>query len=211
MEEKYRSVKPGDIVTLSDFQTEMDFGGPTDFEIVRKRHYTHKLFEMICCDLENEQAGLMLMIKEVDRVCELRVYVLDHEGTKKELKEDGWEHWEEDGDRLFPAFSAEIPADESLEEGQKKEDGFLTVTFRQKSFGAFYDVAVCDITGDEDRDNQDSERITTVGEYVTDQEVMNPEAFIEWSGDYEGGWVEVYYGAQVQPSHLEIFSVSNFS
>ncbi len=46
----------------------------------------------------------------------------------------------------------------------------------------------------------------TLAEYFTNDETHgNPYCFIEWTGDSENGWIEIWYGCEIKPEDLEFF------
>jgi len=192
-----KELKKGDIVTLSDPQTEIIMGGPSDFEIIEKRTYSHDLFKIYAYVLSGakEEDNLFFMIKVVDGQYDLRVYYLDHGGTKEEVLGEGWNHWNEDGDSFSLEFIAEMATDED-------ENSYEKIVFKQKDFGAFYDVILHKYI---DREGDAEELLTSICEYETEEEIENPDVFIEWTGEFKGGWVEVYYGSLIHSSHVEAY------
>jgi len=193
----YTKLKKGDIVTLSDPQTEVLMGGPADFEVGEIRVYTHDFFTIYAYQLRGnkEDDNLFFMVKVVDGEYDLRVYYLDHGGTQEELLEEGWYHWTEDRD----AFAQQFVVEYTDEDSKVSEE----VVYRQKSFGPFYKTILKrNISGTTE------ELVASICEYESEGDIDNPEVFIEWSGEYNGGWVEVYYGAQLHYSHVEIFPCS---
>jgi len=191
----YTELKKGAIVTLSDPQTELLFGGPADFEVGETRLYTHEFFTIYAYQLRGskEDDNLFFMVKVVDGEYDFRVYYLDHGGTQEELIEEGWFHWTEDKD----AFSQQFVVEYTDEDNNVSDE----VIYRQKSFGPFYKTILKrDISGTTE------ELVASICEYESGEDIDNPEVFIEWSGENNGGWVEVYYGAQLHYSHVEVFS-----
>ena len=48
--------------------------------------------------------------------------------------------------------------------------------------------------------------IVTLAEYITEDETNgNPYCFIEWAGDNNDGWLEVWYGCEISINDIEIY------
>ncbi len=194
----YTKINKGDMITLSDPQTEVVMDGPGEFEVKEKRVYTHELFKIYAYLLhaEKDEDDVFLMVKVVEEDYDFRLYYLDHGGTQEELIDEGWGHWSEDGDSFAAEFTVEIPTGET-------EDSFEEITFKEKDFGPFYKTILNRYT----TPGEDSEElVASIAEYETQEDIDNQEAFIEWTGEYNGGWVEVYYGSRIHNSQIEVYT-----
>ena len=176
----------GDIMTLSDLQTIASFNATdgVDFTIeeVRIYHEPGDLFTYTGYVTEEiNDRRYMLIIRQVDDVADLLLFYLDQEGNAEEYVDA---IINEDGDDFEQNFEVEI--DE------------VDVTWIKKSSTIF---------GVEVEIDEEVKLPLTLCEFGTNEEINNPIAFIEWSGDVEEGWLEMWYGCSIKEYEVEILSV----
>jgi len=233
--------KIGDIITLSDLQTQKEFNEMSvDFRIKEVRTYREPsgLFKYTGYiagykpkDSEEENI-IMLMVRQIDDDYDLLVYYMDNEGpagdfgplflvTESEEDENTEEDDEESvdveiniGDDSYANSDyedEEAQEDEEDEEDGPDEDlvksfevdmdtekGTSHVTWVKKTMGTVFGVDVNSTDTGKD--------VKTIAEYATDDDTDgNPHCFIEWTGDTEEGYLEMWYGCDVEPELTEMY------
>lgn len=186
----------GDIITLSDLQTQNEFDElSVDFVVKETRVYTEPngLFTyhayLVDSPCEDEEQTLMLLVRESGDAFDILVFYRDQDGDAC-----GYEGlFEDDGQDLLERFEVDLHLPEDKESHvvwDKKQAG--------STFGTETDVV--------DGDGNPSHDIKTLAEYFTDDDTGgNPHCFIEWTGEADAGWIEVWYGAEIRPEDIEIF------
>lgn len=77
-------------------------------------------------------------------------------------------------------------------------DSEYDVTWDKKDAGSTFGVEFHSTDGGDDT--------KTIAEYFTNDENRgNPHCFIEWTGDSQKGWIEMWYGCEIKPEDIEIF------
>jgi len=194
----------GDIVTLSDFQTQTEFGQPeVDFKITAARSYRcpDDRFLLTCYILEgpnDDEQPFMLMVKEVGDAYDLFVYFLEQQGELYKA-EDGQPECE-----LLNLFKEEEDdLKERIEAAIVDKDGNEQSVTWDKQNGSTFGVQYSDT----DEDNG----ITTVAEYFTDDGEVNygnDRCFIDWKGSQESGSIEAWYGCLVEDHEVQVYSLN---
>lgn len=190
----FTGFKTGGIVSLSTAQIIEDFNAiSVDFEIKDVRTYYepngslnytgYLLHSHLDADLM-----YMLMVRRVGNDFDMILYYLDIEGDVSEAAEIVLN---ESGDNFLERFNvALIDADGNPQE----------VTWDQKGAGTFFGVEYSDSESEKDATK-------TISEYFTNDECGgNPHAFLEWSGDAEHGWIEMWMGHEVNPSDVKLYN-----
>lgn len=183
----------GDVITLSDIQTQQEYGeSEVDFIITSTRVYQEpeKAFVYtgyIASYKQNtpDEKQIMLLIRQIEDNFDLRVFFLDSDGPS------------EDFEPLFNDLEEEDLL-ERIEATLFFDDGDLSVTWDRQGQTNFGIEAIY----------SDSEEpmLKSIAEYFTNDETHgNPHCFIEWTGDREGGYVEVWYGCDIREDDVEIF------
>lgn len=176
----------GDIMTLSDLQTIATFKATdgVDFEIeeVRIYHEPGDLFTYTgYISKASDDRKYMLLIRQIDDVADLSIFYLDQEGDAFDFHDA---IIDEDGEDFEQNFEVEIDDKD--------------VTWIQKSSPVF-GVEV-EVDGEEGLP-------LTLCEFGTNSEINNPIAFLEWSGEEEDQWLEVWYGCQIKEYEASILSM----
>lgn len=190
--EDFIDLKKGDIVSLSTTQLISDFNElSVDFEIKDVRTYLEPngalnyTGYLIHSHLDPDLM-YMLMVRKVGNDFDMILYYLDTEG---DVTEAGQVVLTEDGQNFLDRFEMSL----TDTEGNPQE-----VTWDQKGSGTFFGV--------EYSDSEDNGQ-KTISEFFTNDECgNNPHAFLEWSGDAEQGWVEMWMGHVVNPSEVKIYN-----
>lgn len=191
--------KPGDIITLSDFQTQKDFDASTvDFLIESIRVYedpngSFRIYGYVVkpeIEGKEDEPPYLIAIKAVGDVFDIFVYYLDSDG---------------------PVY---------MNEGEDQDCEFLLLL--NNEFDGFLDRLEVQVTtekGEEFDINWDlqdethgvvfsdgtEEGITTLADYYTeDDNGGNNYCLVDWRGDVEKGFMEVWYGRTIQPHEIEI-------
>jgi hypothetical protein len=182
-----------DIITLSDIQTQKEFGKTSvDFRITGTRFYEHPgdVFKYTAyvasyqADPESEEQQIMLLIRQVGSDFDIHVYYLDNEGPSENFEE----LFSEEEDDLVDRFEVSLHFDDSDFPVTWDRQG-------QSNFGI-----VCIIS------EADEPCCKTLAEYFTNDDTRgNPHCFIEWTGDKEGGYIELWYGCEIRLEDVEIF------
>jgi len=182
----------GDIITLSDIQTQKDFNEMTvDFKIIETRIYrepknffvyTGYIFNYQSPD-NDEPIKMMILIRQVGDDSDVMVYFLDNEGSAS----DFIPLFTEDKKDLINRFEVTIHADKDIDvTWDKKND--------ESTFGVLTQSSE---TGSDHK---------TLAEYFTNDDAAgNPHAFVEWTGDIDKGWLEIWYGCEARKEDIEFF------
>lgn len=221
----FKGFRKGDIATLSDIQTQKEFGDlTTDFKIIEVRtyrepndffHYTGYICEYQGKKEDDEPQQIMILLREMEDMYDLFVYYMDQDGDVTdyaehliEEKEIEDENSEEDSADLDEdnLYDNEEDENESITEDLKErwevtlhfDEGDTDVTWDKKGAGSTFGVETTSTeTGDD---------VKTLAEYFTNDETHgNPHCFIEWTGDSKKGWIEIWYGCEIKPEDIEMF------
>jgi len=196
----YLGYQIGDIITLSDVQTQQEFNEMSvDFRIKEIRTYkepgglfTYTGYISEYAPENEEPTTIMLFLRQVDDDFDLFVYYVDQEGPSDDFgplfKTNPKDPEDED---LVDIFEVDIHVD-----GKD-----LPVTWNQKGSGTIFGV---------DYNSTDTgEGQKTISEYYTKDETGgNPHCFIDWAGDTTDGFLEIWYGCEVTPEDVELFRTS---
>jgi len=206
---KLASHKVGDIVTLSDLQTQIEFNSlKVDFVIDAVRHYNEPsgVFKftgyVVHADGKPDEPPYMILIKEVGNAHDVFVYYLDsnHEFY---VAKDGQPPCEVMNFVLNDTrdnFRSRIECDVAYKEGSTHVVWDLQGT----TFGVKYKESEGVYTGDF------SDSIVTLGEFFTNSDNKgNSYCLMDWSGDIDPGFLEIWYGCVIKNHEIEIFSVRN--
>jgi hypothetical protein len=183
----------GDVITLSDIQTQQEYNeSEVDFIITSTRIYqepekafTYTGYIASYKEGTSDEKQIMLLIRQIGDNFDLRVFFLDSDGPS------------EDFEALFND-SEEEDLLERIEATLYFDDGDLSVTWDRQGQTNFGIEAIY----------SDSEEtmLKSIAEYFTNDETHgNPHCFIEWTGDREGGYVEIWYGCDIREDDVEIF------
>lgn len=190
----------GDIVTLSDFQTQAQFDDTeVDFRIVEVRTYeepdgafSYKGYIVTPPDEgEDSNDKYMILLMQCGEVEEIRVYYLD---TEDELYLP-----EEDQDECPLHVLIDFDNEglkERMEAHIETEEGNRDVTWDLQD--QTHGVRVND---------GKNEFLSTLGDYCTiDDNGGNNYCLIDWRGEPEEGWMEIWYGCIIKEHEIEILS-----
>ena len=199
--QNYLGYSVGDMITLSDIQTQSAYNKTSvDFRIIEFREYVQpegafKYSAYIAeykPDKESDPKQIMLMVMQVENEFELRVYTLSMEGTAEDMEPV----LDPEEDDLLDRFEVTLNFDDSDD---------LPVTWDRQGNSAF-GVEVFS-SSSEDEEEPDCK---TIAEYFTNDETNgNPHCFIEWTGDKDDGYIEIWYGCEIQPADVELFNVND--
>lgn len=182
----------GDILSLSDIQAQMMFNTDSvDMDIEEVRYYEEPngLFKYTGYIVTApDDVKYMLLIREIGELADTMLMFLDQEDNIKTYIESSL--LTNDQQDFVDTFPCTTP--EGVE--------FNWVRKRPSMFGINTTVI-----NEEDRDNDQK----TLIEYSADVETKNSDALLEWSGDNENGWLEVWYGCQVKPYEINILEVQD--
>lgn len=197
---------PGDIITLSDLQTQKDYDSlKTDFLIEETRLYEdpNDLFKIYAYIVKPEVEGkedeppYMIAIKAVGNDFDVFVYYLDSDGPVY-LSDSDDEEAEQDCDFLgilnddYDSFKDRLEVTMTKEEGEGTQKVEITWDLQQQTHGVEF------IDGND-------EGITSLAEYFTNDDTGgNPHCLIDWRGDAKDGFMEVWYGCTIEPHEIEI-------
>lgn len=189
---KFLGKKKGDVIALSTSQT-MDDHNEFELEMiieeVRTYSEPHGIFEYvgyIAKPMDNDDMTYMLLIRKVDEDYDLMLYHLRMDGGMDQAREG---IINEAGDDLIEEFCIDIFDNE----GEPHP-----VTWTKKASGTFFGIEFDDGT---------DEGIKTICEYQTDDECGdNPHALIEWTGDDEDGWAELWVGSPIEEFEVKLLS-----
>lgn len=195
----------GDIITLSDFQTQEQFEAPeVDFRIISVRTYeepdgafTYRGYILIPPDAEEDrEEKYMILLMQSGDVHEIRVYYLDA------------------GDEVYEA-----------PEGEEECPFYALLDLEENALGERLESIISTEKGDRDVtwDLQDqthgvlvteseNECLCTLGDYYTeDDNGGNNYCLIDWRGDEKDGWIELWYGCPIKEHEIEIVSTSTIA
>jgi len=234
----FKGYRRGDVITLSDIQTQKEFGEMSvDFIIKNIRTYREPngflTYTAYICEYQgkddDEPNQIMIMVREVNDNYDLMFYFLEADGdvtqfpmlfTKEVVEEDNDVNETDTNETLTDdAFSYDEDYDgddDNNETEEDEDDGFTEdlvdrfeveidyceeksdVTWDKKSSGSTFGI--------EYNSTEDGKDIKTIAEYFTNDETHgNPHAFLEWTGDSEAGYVEIWYGCEIRPEDVEMF------
>ena len=185
----------GDIITLSDFQTQKEYGKMSvDFTIIETRKYSHPedvytytgYIASYQATPDDEEQRIMLLIRKVGTKFDLQVYYLDNDGPS----ENFGDIFVEEEDDLEERFNSDLFFDD-LEKP-------LEVTWDRQGPTNFGIEVISSESEEPD--------CKTIAEYFTNDDTRgNPNCFIEWTGDKIHGYIEIWYGCDIRIEDLEIF------
>lgn len=244
----FKGFGKGDIATLSDIQTQKEFGDLTaDFKIIEVRTYREPgdffLYTGYICEYQgknedDEPQQIMILLRQMGEDYDLLVYYMDQDGDVKEYghlitesqleDEDDEDEGDEEEDTVIigesvilvdEGFDTEEDAEGDPEEDDGEEEEPTTtedlverfevtlnfddadpsdVTWDKKDAGSTFGVETTSTSAEKDE--------KTLAEYFTNDETHgNPHCLIEWTGDSENGWIEIWYGCEITPEDLEMF------
>ncbi len=221
----FKGFGKGDIITLSDIQTQKEFEELTaDFKVTEVRtyrepgdffHYTGYICVYQGKSDDDEPQQVMVLLREMKEMYDLFVYYMDQDGDIKEydwlIEEKAVEEDKEDGEESDEDTVVVIEETEEEEEDsgttedlverfevtQHFDEGDIEVTWDKTEAGSTFGVETT---------STEAERDTkTFAEYFTNDVQDNPYCFIEWTGDSKNGWIEIWYGCEIKPEDLEMF------
>jgi hypothetical protein len=179
----------GDVLSLSDIQAQMMFNVATiDMNIEEIRYYEEPegLFKYTGYIVTApDDVKYMLLIREIGELADTMLMFLDQENDISVYIDAGL--LTNNRQDFIDTFPCETPEGES----------FNWIRKRPSIFGVNTTV----ITDDHETDQK------TLIEYTADVETKNSDALLEWSGNEESGWLEVWYGCQVKPYEIKILEV----
>jgi hypothetical protein len=183
----------GDIITLSDIQTQKEFNKmEVDFKIIETREYKHPENVFVYTAYiatyqsspDEEEQQIMLLIRQVGDDFDLHVYFMDNDGPSESFED----LFVEDEDDLVDRFEVDISFDDESVEVTWDRQG-------NTNFGI-----ECSSSESEE------ENVKTIAEYFTNDDTHgNPHCLVEWTGDKEGGYIEIWYGCEIRESDIEMF------
>jgi hypothetical protein len=183
----------GDIITLSDLQTQKEFKKmEADFQIIETREYRHPegiftytgYLASYKATPEAEEQQILLLIRQVGDDFDLRVFFMDSDGPSESYED----LFVIDEDDLVDRFDVTLNFDGTSLEVTWDRQG-------QSNFGI-----ECDSSESEETN------IKTLAEYFTNDDTRgNPHCLIEWSGDKLGGYIEIWYGCEIRESDIEMY------
>jgi len=228
----FKGFGKGDIATLSDIQTQKEYKAlNADFKIIEVRTYRepNDFFNYtgyICeykadKDSEDEPQQIMILLREMGDDYDLLVFYMDQDGDVteydwliEEKEEEGDESGDEEDDGEFDDEIFDDDDEENDEEDDEADEDLVErfevtmhfdgededdrdVTWDKKDAGSTFGVQTHSTeSGDDEK---------TLAEYFTNDNPENPHAFIEWTGDSEKGWIEIWYGCEIRPEDIEMF------
>jgi hypothetical protein len=198
---KLSSHKVGDIITLSDLQTQIEFDSlKVDFVVDEVRHYQEPsdLFKytgyVVHADGKPDEPPYLILIKEVGEVRDVFVYYLDssHEFY---VTRDG----------LPPCDVMEVILNDTKENFRSRIE--CVVAYKEGSNPVVWDLQGTTF-GVRYHDTKTTEGIVTLGEFFTNSDNKgNNYCLMDWKGGIDPGFLEVWYGCTVKEHEIEIFSV----
>jgi len=187
----------GDIMTLSDLQTQAEFDElSVDFKIDETRIYkepsdmfTYYAY-VASAPKDTNDRKYMLLIRTVDDEADLMLFYLDQDGDVTDFAEHVLS---EDQANFIKEFTVELD-DKDVTWVRKKPTTFGVETVISED--------------DEGIDNQ-----CTIAEYGASEDTKdstnNKHAFLEWCGDEENGFIEMWYGCEIQLHEVKIYEVTD--
>lgn len=195
---------PGDIITLSDLQTQKDFDAlETDFLIESTRLYEepngiYRIYAYVVkpeIEGKEDEPPYMIAIKVVGTDYDIYVYYLDTEGPVF-LNEE--EDEDQDCDLLailnddYDSFKERLEVTVTKETEDDTHEIEVTWDLQDQTHGVSF------IDGHD-------EGITSLAEYFTNDDTGgNPHCLIDWRGDVKNGYIEIWYGCTIEPHEIEI-------
>ena len=184
----------GDIIALSDLQTQTEFGKMSvDFPIKEVRKYTEPngVFQYIgyLVDAPNDQE-LLIVVKTMGKDFEIYVYYLDtsaqfYKAAAGQEECPFYVLLSDDRQDLTKRIEAQV----------NSKSGLHPVTWDQQTVthGVRYE------------DTDGAEGICTVGEYFTnDENDGNNFCLVDWKGDADKGLLEIWYGCLIKNYEVEM-------
>jgi hypothetical protein len=189
----------GDIITLKDIQTLLEFNElSVDFTIIETRQYIHPegifaytgYIASYQAPSDDEEQKIMLLIRKVGSSFDLQLHFMDNEGPS-----EGFEGIFIDGD---DDMAERFIADLHFEDLDKP----LEVTWDRQGTTNFG-------IGVTSSESEEESGCKSIAEYFTNDETRgNPNCFIEWTGDKVGGYIEIWYGCDLQERDVEIHHIN---
>lgn len=182
--------KVGDILTLSDLQTQEEFKKlSVDFTIREIRTYKepNEVFTYIGYSITTpNKQDLLILVKTMGEAFEVYIFYRDT-GEPLAAGSPLLCLLTDDLSDLIVRMGAQVP--------NEGAEGMHTVTWDRQtvSHGVQYE------------DTSDIEGICTLGEYFTnDPNGGNDFCLVDWKGDATKGFLEVWYGCKIQNSEITI-------
>jgi hypothetical protein len=226
----FKNFRKGDIATLSDIQTQKEFGELTaDFKIIEIRtyrepggffHYTGYVCEYQGKGEEDESQQIMILLREMGEMYDLFVYYMDQEGDVTEypflIEEKAVEDEKDSGEKPVEDEVSDFDDNDDEDEEEDEDSGTTEDLVERFEVTLNFDEGESDVTWDkkeagstfgvETTSTETESDTKTLAEYFTNDETHgNPYCFIEWTGDSKKGWIEIWYGCEIQPEDLEMF------
>lgn len=181
----------GDVVTLSDIQTQETFNSPTvDYAIKEIREYVEPngVFKYTCYLIENSDSdGLMLLVREVGDDFDMLIcykvgeFVIDEMIAKTFLNPEK----EDFADTFIGSIQTEEGEDTDVLWVKKDSGTTFGVTYNSTGGPGKAPHHIC--------------------EYQNDTWSDNPHAFMDWIDNPDGdGYLEVFYGSEIKTHEVEI-------
>jgi len=185
--------KKGDILSLSSLMV-MEDHSKEEVDIiiteVRTYHEPNDAFNYTAYIGETEEEDptkYMLLVRQIDDEYDLMLYYLDTDGDISESREI---LITEDGEDFVDRFELGIT------DAQDKQHD---VTWDKQH--SFFGV---------EHDNGNDSGIKTLGLFFTNDECGGtPHAFIEWTGNTEAGYIELWIGCEIKTHEVSILSVGD--
>lgn len=190
--ENFLGFGEGDICTLSDLQTQKEFGEMSvDFAVKEVRTYKEPggffTYTGYICEYEpkdGEPQTIMLLVRQMGADFDLLAYYLDKEGDAGESPV-----FTEDGEDLLDTLDVTMYNDKDEE---------INVTWHKKKAGTTFGVEA-------ESSSTDNDTKTLVEYYTEDDTGGNNHAFLEWTGDAEDGYIELWYGCEIRVDDAELY------
>lgn len=152
-------------------------------------HGTFKYTGYICHPAGHKSESpitYMILIRQVGSITEVLRYYLEVAGDIKECRDlilaDG-------GEDLESSFQITMFG---------KDGSELPVTWVKKPAGTFFGIRF---------DDGDDQGIKTIAEYGTVDECGdNPHALLDWTGDFEHGWADLWVGSIIKDFELKFYN-----
>lgn len=189
------SYSPGDIISLSDVQTLVDFNqDEVDFEIENVKKYTSPdgNFEYTGYVATNEDENVyMIIVKTSGDDYEIYVYYLEAEG-KLYKADDGeedcpfWAVFDENQDDLLESIHVSVTFDENDVREIDWDKQFVV------------NGVACS------ESDSNIEGICTLGEYYTNDDMSgNNYCLIDLKGEPDDGYIEIWYGCKIEDHEIQ--------
>lgn len=194
----------GDIITLSDLQTQIEFDSPSvDFTIDEVRHYreANGVFELYGFIVHTTRSGqeeppYMIVAKVAGNAHDMFIYYLDSSSELYIAKQGQPECVYVDA--LFTQshdnFKDRIAVDIAYGEEVKNVSWDLQDT----TYGVRY------------KSTNKEEGIVTLGDFYTnDDNKGNSYCLMIWTGRIEKGYIEIWYGANIKDHEVDFLPVGH--